>query len=52
MADPVLTLSPLETRVLGTLVDDLSAARESSRTSQDPVAMVTAALGARPAHRG
>lgn len=38
-------------RVLATLVDDVTAARESSRTSQDPVAMVTAGLGDRPVHR-
>ena len=38
-------------RVLSTLVDGVTAARESSRTSQDPVAMVTAGLGDRPVHR-
>jgi hypothetical protein len=35
-------------KVLGELVDDLTASRETSQLGQDPVALLTAGLGARP----
>lgn len=38
-------------RSLGELVHGLAAARESSRLSEDPVAMLTAGLADRPRHR-
>ncbi|HTL37027.1 MAG TPA: hypothetical protein VL326_28015 [Kofleriaceae bacterium] len=39
-------------RMLGELVHGVAAARESSRLSEDPVAMLTAGLAERPKHRG
>jgi hypothetical protein len=39
-------------KVLDTLVGDLRASRESSVLSEDPAAMLTAGLDARPRHRG
>jgi hypothetical protein len=39
-------------RMLGELVNGVAAARESSRLSEDPVAMLTAGLAERPKHRG
>ena len=38
-------------RVMGELVGNLAGSRESSRTSEDPVAMLTAGLADRPQHR-
>ncbi len=38
-------------RVLDGFVAELAAARDSSRLSPDPIAMVTAGLGDRPVHR-
>jgi hypothetical protein len=38
-------------RELGALVGGLTACRESSRLSQDPVAMLTAGLAVQPVHR-
>jgi hypothetical protein len=38
-------------RILDTLVGNMSASRESSQLSQDPIALVTAGLAERPVHR-